>query len=97
MCHRIMGLTPKESLIKTHALRICLGVFLVLSGYSAHGQDATYDTDIDFSKFKTYKWVTLKSVTPIDSLTDEQIRTTLDAALASRDLARLMATTLSTC
>jgi hypothetical protein len=75
--------------MKTHALRICLGVFLVLSGYSAHGQDATYDTDIDFSKFKTYKWVTLKSVSPIDSLTDEQIRTTLDAALASKGLGKI--------
>lgn len=63
--------------------------FLALIASSAPGQDVSYDSDTDFSKFKTYKWVTLKSVAPIDSLTDEQIRAALEAALALKGLSKI--------
>jgi len=45
---------------------------------SALSRDVVYNFDdsVDFSKFKTYKWVTLEKVAPIDELTDERIKAT---------------------
>ena len=66
--------------------------FLALIASSALGQDVNvrYDHDTDFAKFKTYKWVTLKNgAAPIDSLTDEQIKAALDAALAQKGLSKI--------
>ena len=66
--------------------------FLALIANSALGQDVNvrYDHDTDFAKFKTYKWVTLKNgAAPIDSLTDEQIKAALDAALALKGLSKI--------
>ena len=42
---------------------------------TALGQDVRYnfDKDTDFSKFKTYKWVTLKGATPV-TIRDKQIK-----------------------
>ena len=67
-----------------------LTVWLVLSG-SALSQEVHYnfDSSADFSKFKTYKWITLKSEAPIDKLTDEQIKATLDAGLARKGLTKV--------
>ena len=58
---------------------------------SALSQDIRYNFDdtADFSKFRTYKWVTLKSEAPIDELTDEQIKAALDAALARKGLTKI--------
>ena len=65
--------------------------FLLLVASSALSQDVTfnYDDKADFSKFKTYKWVAFKNVAPIDKLTDEQIRSTVDAALAKKGLTKV--------
>jgi hypothetical protein len=66
--------------------------FLALIASSALGQDVNvrYDHDTDFSKFRTYKWVTLKNgAAPIDYLTDEQIKAALDAALALKGLSKI--------
>ena len=59
-------------------------MLLMVSG--ALSQDVHYEFDktADFSKFKTYKWIALKSVAPIDKLTDQQITASLDAALARK-------------
>lgn len=64
--------------------------FLVLI-VSALSQDVVshFDDTADFSKFKTYKWITLKSVAPIDELTDEQVRAALDAGLARKGLSKV--------
>jgi hypothetical protein len=58
---------------------------------SAFGQYVRYNVDstADFSKFKTYKWVTMMSEAPIDKLTDEQIKATLDSALARKGLTKV--------
>ena len=66
--------------------RLFCVVFLLLSASGALSQAVQYDFDktADFSKFKTYKWITLKSVAPIDKLTDEQIKAALDTALAQK-------------
>ena len=64
---------------------------LLLTASSALSQDIRYNFDdtANFSKFKTYKWVTLKSEAPIDKLTDEQIKATLDAAFARKSLTKV--------
>ena len=58
---------------------------------SALSRDVVYNFDdsVDFSKFKTYKWVTLEKVAPIDELTDEQIKAALDAALAGKGFTKV--------
>ena len=52
---------------------ITFGLLMVSSALS---QDVRYNFDdtIDFSRFKTYKWVGLGSPAPIEKLTDEQIK-----------------------
>jgi hypothetical protein len=61
---------------------------LLLAATSALGQDVRYnfDKDTDFSKFKTYKWVVLKDAKQLDNLVDKQIKTAVDAQLATKGL-----------
>jgi hypothetical protein len=63
---------------------------LVISG-NILGQDVRYnfDKDTDFSKFKTYKWVAIKGATPVDDLTDKQIKEAMDAELATKGLTKV--------
>ncbi|HXZ79068.1 MAG TPA: DUF4136 domain-containing protein [Terriglobales bacterium] len=57
---------------------------------SAVGQDVryNYDKNADFSKFKTYKWVTLKDANKVNDLVDQQIKSTIDAELAKKGLSK---------
>jgi hypothetical protein len=68
----------------------CIALLLLTAG-SALSQDVRYNFDkaADFSKFKTYKWVTFKNATPVDDLTDKQIKATLDEALALKGLTKV--------
>ena len=70
--------------------RFCFA-FLLLTASSAFSQDVRYNFDktADFSKFKTYVWVTLKDAKPVDDLTDKQIKAALDAALAQKGLTKV--------
>ena len=70
---------------------LCWITFLLLMVSSALSQDVWYQFDktADFSKFKTYKWITLKSEAPIDKLTDQQITASVDAALAQKGLKKV--------
>jgi hypothetical protein len=70
--------------------RFCIAL-LLLTASRAVCQDIRYNFDktADFSKFKTYKWVTLKNAAPVDDLTDKQIKAALDAALTAKGLARI--------
>ena len=74
-------------------MRTCplLCIAVVLLAGSAGRQDVRYNFDsaADFSKFKTYKWITLNSEAPIDKLTDEQIKVALDAGLARKGLTKV--------
>jgi hypothetical protein len=65
--------------------------FLLLMSGRALSQDVDFkfDDTADFSKFKTYKWVAFKNEAPIDKLTDEQIKATVDAALARKGLTKV--------
>jgi hypothetical protein len=70
--------------------KFCI-TFLLLVVSSAVSQDVDYNFDktVDFSRFKTYKWTTLDNPSPIDKLTDEQIKTTLEAAFSKKGLAKV--------
>src|SRR6267378_6027552 len=65
--------------------RIALLVTLVLGFAAGHAaaQDVTYnfDRDTDFSKFRSYKWVDVKSVQQVDYLTAREIAFVIDAEL----------------
>lgn len=69
---------------------ICAVLMLVLLGH-AFGQDVRYnfDKNTDFSKFKTYKWVDLKDANKPDTLTDNQIKSAIDAQLAQKGLSKV--------
>jgi hypothetical protein len=58
---------------------------------NALSQDIHYNFDntADFSKFKTYKWITLNSEAPIDKLTDEQIKAALESGLSRKGLTKV--------
>ncbi len=69
---------------------ICMALLLTIAG-SAFSQDVRYnfDKDTDFSKFKTYEWVLIKGATPVDDLTDKQIKEAVDAQLATKGLTKV--------
>jgi len=54
----------------------------------ARAQDVRYnfDKDTDFSKFKTYKWVTIKDAQKVDDITDKQIKDAIDSVLVTKGL-----------
>lgn len=68
-----------------------LSVIIMLAAGIAAGQDVRYnfDRDADFSKFKTYKWVTLKNAAKLDDLVDKQIKAAVDAELARKGLSKV--------
>jgi hypothetical protein len=69
---------------------VWMAVLLMIAS-SAFGQDVrhNFDKDTDFSKFKTYKWVTLKDAPRVDALLDKQIRDAFDAQLATKGLSKV--------
>ena len=71
--------------------RLFCVALLLLTASGALSQDIRYNFDntADFSKFRTYKWVTLKSEAPIEGLTDEQIKAALGAALTRKGLTKV--------
>ncbi len=63
-------------------------VLLLLAGMAA-AQDVrmNYDKSADFSKYKTYKWVEIKT-SDKDQMVDSQIKAAIDTALASKGLTK---------
>jgi hypothetical protein len=66
-------------------------VMLVLLACSALAQDVRYNFDktADFSKFKTYKWVTLKDAAPLDAITEKNIKAAVDQQLTGKGLTKV--------
>jgi hypothetical protein len=66
---------------------LSIALFL-LAASAAIAQDVCYnfDKDTDFSKFKTYKWVTIKNASQLDDLRDKQIKDAVEAELAKKGL-----------
>jgi hypothetical protein len=64
--------------------------FLLLGVSAAVAQDVRYDfdKDKDFSKYKTYKWVTIKGADQPDDLTSKKITSAIDAELATKGMTK---------
>lgn len=69
----------------------CLSIALLLAAAAAVGQDVRYnfDKNTDFSRFKTYKWVELKDAKKVDNLVDSQIKSAIEAELATKGLTKV--------
>jgi hypothetical protein len=78
-----------EVVMKTVLLLSALGLLLTVR--SAFGQDVRYnfDKNTDFSKFKTYKWVTLKDASTANDLVTKQLKDAVDAELSTKGLTRI--------
>jgi hypothetical protein len=61
---------------------------LVLAVGTVIGQDVGYNFDgaADFSKFTTYKWVSIKDASKVDDLRDKQIKNAVEAELSKKGL-----------
>lgn len=53
---------------------------------AAQGPDYNFARDADFSKYKTYTWVTIESAQHLDDLTADQVMGTLETELAKKGL-----------
>jgi hypothetical protein len=63
---------------------------LLFMGVGVAAQDVRYNFDqsADFSKFKTYKWVSIKNAAQVDEITAKQITQAIDAELAKKGLTK---------
>lgn len=55
---------------------------------AAQGPNYGFARDADFSKYKTYKWVSIESAQHLDELTADQVMGTLEAELAKKGLTK---------
>jgi hypothetical protein len=64
---------------------------MLLATGTLFAQDVRYnfDKNTDFSKFKTYRWVSIKDASKVDDLTDRQIKDTIDSELAKKGLTKV--------
>jgi hypothetical protein len=74
-------------------MRLITGIsasVLLLGATMAAAQDVRYnfDKESDFSRFKTYAWVEMKSAPKVSSIVDNQIKSTVDAELAKKGLTK---------
>jgi len=73
---------------KMHVLSFAM---MLMAASNSLAQDVRYNFDksADFSKFKTYKWVTIKDATQVSDLVDKQIKSAVDAELATKGLTKV--------
>ena len=73
--------------------RLLLAVLVLLTLGASRGvaQDVRYDfdKDKDFSKYKTYKWVSIKDADKTDDLTAKALMSTIDAEMATKGLTKI--------
>lgn len=64
---------------------------LLMIASSALCQDVRYNFDktTDFSRFKTYRWVTIKDAQKLDDIMDEQVKDSIDSALAAKGVSKV--------
>src|ERR1700758_4129782 len=68
---------------------LAIALFVVsVAGTLAQDVRYDYDKDKDFSKYKTYKWVTIKDADQPDELTGKRIVAAVDAELATKGLTK---------
>jgi hypothetical protein len=71
----------KKLIFVTFALML-----LLASGALAQDVKYNYSKDTDFTKYKTYKWVTIKNAAQVDEITAKQITTSINTELAKKGL-----------
>jgi hypothetical protein len=71
-----------------HLVRAILPLSLL--AISASAQDVRYNfaSDVNFSKFKTYKWVKAQGANQLDQIADGQLKSAFDVELAMKGLTR---------
>jgi Domain of unknown function (DUF4136) len=74
----------KSSLLAAIALSV-----MALGSSLAQDVRYNFDKNADFSKFKTYKWVAIKDATPMNDIMDKNIKSTVDAELATKGLTKV--------
>jgi Domain of unknown function (DUF4136) len=64
---------------------------LLMTGASAWAQNVSYNAapGTDFSKFKTYKWVSISGVEYPNQIVDQQIKQSIDSQLATKGLTKV--------
>ena len=68
-----------------------VGIAFVVTAFgfiSAQDIKTNYMPGTDFSKYKTYKWVTIQGAEQPDQLLDQQIKLAVDASLATKGLTK---------
>ena len=61
---------------------------LAITGALAQDVRFNFDNRVDFSKFRTYKWVEIKDAAQLDQLADRQLKDAIDAELAQKGLTK---------
>jgi hypothetical protein len=81
--------SPKEKLRMKKASFLVF-ILLFLGVNIAVAQDVTFNFDqgADFSKFKTYKWVSIKNAQQVDEITARQITAAIDTELTKKGLTK---------
>ena len=70
-------------------LILVLGAMLLGANYAAAQKVAVnYDTKQDFTKYKTYKWVTITGAAYPNQLQDQMIRSAIDSALRTKGMVK---------
>lgn len=78
----------RTRLIATRLILV-LGAMLLGANYAAAQKVATnYDTKQDFTKYKTYKWVTITGAAYPNQLQDQQIRQAIDSVLTTKGMVK---------
>ena len=71
--------------------RICLGALVMLvacGALPAQETRANHMPGMDFSKFHTYKWITIEGGEPPSQIIDAQIKQAVDSQLAAKGLTK---------
>lgn len=84
-----MAHVDREIDMKRVLLFSMLGVLLATNIALAQDVRYNFDKNTDFSRFKTYKWVILKDAPTANDLVTKQIKTAVDAELATKGLTRV--------
>jgi len=69
-------------------LRMMLPLSLLAINGFAQDVRYNYDRTVDFTKFKTYKWVQVKDAAQLNQMADRQVKEAIDAQLAQKGLIR---------
>jgi Domain of unknown function (DUF4136) len=71
-------------------MAIGFGFIMALAAFSVAAQEVTSDAmpGVDFSKFHTYKWVTVEGAKYPNQIVDQQIKNSIDAQLAAKGLTK---------